>query len=145
MICCSQRRPEQPYLKQAEADKAEYERLRKEYEEHAAAMARGENPPELHQTIPSYARDEVSPRLLAAVLPTMGLDASNIAPPASTSGGDAGASGGGVKHEDFEEEDESGDEESGEEHGARGTSADDAAAVANAITGGQGFDFNASV
>jgi hypothetical protein len=59
----------QPYLKQAELDKAEYDTLRKQYEEDAAARSRGETVPEREHVEPSYAKETVSPRLLAAVLP----------------------------------------------------------------------------
>jgi len=58
-----------PYLKQAELDKAEYDTLRKQYEEDAAARGRGETVPEREHVEPSYAKETVSPRLLAAVLP----------------------------------------------------------------------------
>ncbi len=61
--------PPQPYLKQAELDKAEYDNLRKEYEEDAAARARGETVADKPHVEPSYAKETVSPRLLAAVLP----------------------------------------------------------------------------
>jgi hypothetical protein len=66
--------PSQPYLKQAELDKAEYDTLRKEYEDDAAARARGDDVPERKHVDPSYAKETVSPRLLAAVLPGHLLD-----------------------------------------------------------------------
>jgi hypothetical protein len=58
----------QPFLRQAEADKAEYEALKKQYEEDAAARLRGENP-EHRSFVPSYAGDDVPQALLPAVIP----------------------------------------------------------------------------
>lgn len=55
-------------MRQAEADKAEYESLKKQYEEDAAARLRGENP-EPRSFVPSYAGDDVPRELLPAVIP----------------------------------------------------------------------------
>jgi hypothetical protein len=57
----------QPFLRQSEADKAEYEQVRKQYDADTQARTRGEEVPERPK--PVYARDLVSPRLLCAVLP----------------------------------------------------------------------------
>ncbi|KAJ9124013.1 hypothetical protein QFC22_000805 [Naganishia vaughanmartiniae] len=57
-----------PFLRQAEADKAEYDSLKKQYEEDAAARLRGENP-EHRSFVPSYAGDQVPQELLPAVIP----------------------------------------------------------------------------
>lgn len=56
-----------PFLRQSEKDKAEYDIVRKQYEEDCAARARGEVVP--FRPSPKYAEDLASPRLLAAVLP----------------------------------------------------------------------------
>lgn len=61
--------PEQkgPFLRQSEIDKAEHDEVRKQYETDNAARARGEKIPQRPQ--PKYSRENVSPRLLCAVLP----------------------------------------------------------------------------
>ena len=60
-------RPWQPFLRQSEADKAEYEVVRKQYDQDTQARARGEEVPE--RPAANYSQDLVSPRLLCAVLP----------------------------------------------------------------------------
>jgi hypothetical protein len=54
-------------LRQSEADKAEYEIVRKQYDADTQARARGEDVPE--RPAANYSQDLVSPRLLCAVLP----------------------------------------------------------------------------
>lgn len=54
-------------MRQSEADKAEYEAVRKQYDLDTQARARGEDVPE--RPAANYSQDLVSPRLLCAVLP----------------------------------------------------------------------------
>lgn len=87
-----------PYLKQAELDKAEYDALRKQYEDDAAARARGEDVPEREHVEPSYAKETVSPRLLAAVLPRhlSEVELDDVVPREEGGEGDAGVTPGDV-------------------------------------------------